>query len=234
MDGDLQNDPKDIPKLVKMLSKYDSVSGWRKKRHDSFTKKLASRFAYRLRKLFLGTDLHDFGCSLKAYRRECIDDLQLMGEMHRYIPALLEWKGYRIGEMVVRHHRRRFGQTKYGMARLFKGFIDMLAVIFWKKFSSRPLHIFGGLGIVLSLGGIALGSYMLLQKAISNIDLSGTPLPLLAVILVVIGVQFFVSGLMADIMVKSYYKSGQKVYSVREIVEKKNSTPNLTHDIKVT
>ena len=144
MDSDLQNDPEDIPLLVEEIPKRDCdcVVGWRHKRKDTVGKRLMSIVARFMRKLLLGTSLHDYGCSLKAYTSACAKDLDITGDMHRYIPPILSWKGYKICEVKVRHHPRMNGETKYGSSRLFKGFIDMFSVWFWKKFSNRPLHFF--------------------------------------------------------------------------------------------
>jgi glycosyltransferase involved in cell wall biosynthesis len=217
LDGDLQNDPADIPVLVKKLAQgYDAVSGWRKNRRDKPGKVISSRLAWLMRRVLLGTELHDFGCSMKAYRREALKEIELMGEMHRYLPALLEWKGFKIGEVVVNHHSRKFGRTKYNSTRLLKGFVDMLAVLFWRQYSSKPLHVFGGLGIILMVNGFALGSTLVILRFTIHRPL-GSILALLAVLLVILGGQFFASGLLADISVKNYYKNGRKAYSVKEV-----------------
>jgi len=222
MDADLQNDCRDIPLLVDKLNEgYDVVSGWRFERSDNASKKLFSRFANWLRRFLISEKIHDSGCSLKAYRKECFYDIDLYGDMHRYIPALLGWKGFRITEVKVRHHPRRFGETKYGFVRIIHGFMDLVNVWFWRKYSSRPLHIFGGLGLILTNVGILIGLYASYLKIFRNIDLSNTFMPVVAVFLVIVGVLFFISGLMADIMIKNYYSfNGRKPYSVEKIVRK--------------
>src|SRR3989344_4426630 len=221
MDGDLQNDPFDIPKLIDNIDGYDMVSGWRFDRKDSFSKKILSKFANCFRRLLIHDPVHDSGCSLKAYKRECLDEIDLYGDMHRYIPALLGWKGFKIGEVKVNHFQRKFGETKYNYKRLFRGLLDLLNILFWRKYSSRPLHLFGALGILLSSLGLLLGFVLLVLRLLGLKNLGESQLPLLAVLLVVIGIQFFISGLMADISIKNYYSNGKKTYSIEKIIEKK-------------
>ena len=222
MDGDLQNDPKDIPVLLAKINEgYDVVSGWRVNRHDTFGKKLASKIANRMRRVLINERIHDSGCALKAYKKECLSDIDLMGEMHRYLPAILGWKGFKIGEVKVNHRPRSHGRTKYGTARIVKGFMDLLNVLFWKKYSNRPLHVFGGLGLVLTTLGFLMGIGLLIARQFFHYSLGASQLPLLAVLMAVIGIQFFISGLMADISIKNYYKNGRKTYSIEKIVEKK-------------
>ncbi|WP_256558498.1 glycosyltransferase family 2 protein [Haloarcula marina] len=221
MDSDGQNDPSDIPKLVEKLEEgYDCVSGWRKNRDDPFAKRFFSRFASGLRQLFLGTDLHDYGCTLKVFRKPAAKDLDLSGEMHRYIPALLSWRGYRIAEVPVNHRPRRNGETKYSWQRLPKGFLDLVNVWFWQKFSGRPLHIFGGLGILSMFIGTLGGFYSAYLKFVVGANLSATALPLFAVFMIMIGVQFFISGILADIGIKGYqHAKNEEPYRVREVLE---------------
>ena len=222
MDGDLQNDPADIPLLLmKMNEGYDVVSGWRADRHDKLSKKLFSRLANKLRGYLIKDPIHDSGCSLKAFKRECFDDIDLYGEMHRYIPALLGWKGFRIGEVKVRHYSRKFGKTKYGLKRVFRGFIDLINVWFWRKYSSRPLHVFGGLGIILMFVSGVFGMYLMYLRLFGKISLVNSSLPSLAILGMIIGVQFFISGLLADIAIKNYFGSnGRKTYSIQTIIER--------------
>ena len=222
MDGDLQNNPEDIPRLVNKIQEgYDVVCGWRIQRNDTFTKKLLSRIANTLRRILITEAVHDSGCSLKAYRRECFEDIDLYGEMHRYIPALLGWKGFKITEIKVSHHQRKYGKTKYGYARVAKGLMDLINVLFWRKYSTRPLHLFGGTGLVLSMLGLLLGFGLVVARHFYGYALATSNLPLLAVFLFVIGLQFFISGLMADISVKNYYgTNGRRNYSIEKIVKK--------------
>ena len=222
MDGDLQNDPADIPKLLKKLDEgYDVVCGWRANRKDKAEKKIFSRIANMIRNLMITDPLHDSGCSLRAYRKECFEDLDLMGEMHRFIPSLLSWKGFKIAEVKVNHFPRKYGKTNYGFNRLMRGSLDLFTVVFWRKYSSRPLHLFGGIGVFLVTLGMLMGTGLLIARQIFGYALGQSQLPLLAVLLVVIGIQFFISGLMADISIRNYYKNGKKVYSIKSIVERK-------------
>ena len=221
MDADMQNDPMDIPLLVeKILEGADCVVGWRHKRKDSFFKKYISVFARYLRRMMLDMNLHDYGCSLKAYTRKCAKDLDITGEMHRYIPPILAWKGYRITEVKVDHHARFSGKAKYGTGRLLKGFVDMLGIWFWKKYSGRPLHMFAGLGIASGSVGAVLGGYSVYLRIFRSVDLSDTFLPVVSVFMVMIGVQLFVSGILADICVKTYNRATEhRQYIVDEVLE---------------
>jgi len=206
MDADLQNDPADIPKLLtKMNEGYDVVSGWRKNRQDSLGKKLFSRFAGFLRRLLTREKIHDSGCTLKAFKKECFAGLDLYGEMHRYIPAILTWRGYRVGEVIVNHRARQFGKTKYGMRRLFRGFLDLLVVKFWMQYSARPIHLFGGLGLACFGLGFLAGLDLLIRKFFYNEAIANRPLLLLVVLLLVLGVQFFAMGIITDALTKLYY-----------------------------
>ncbi|MCK5299711.1 MAG: glycosyltransferase family 2 protein [Candidatus Aenigmarchaeota archaeon] len=219
IDGDLQNDPKDIPALLaKLESGYDVVSGWRFRRKDTFFKRFFSRFASLLRRKFLGMKIHDYGCSLKAYKREALSGIELYGEMHRYIPPLLQWKGFRIGEVKVSHRNRQAGRTKYGVSRLYKGFIDMGVVWFWQKYSSRPMHMFSFIGILAGGFGVFCTFYSMYLKMIRDVSLSDTFLPTMAVFSIMIGAQMFVTGILADIIIKNYYKDSEP-YSIKDILE---------------
>jgi glycosyltransferase involved in cell wall biosynthesis len=221
MDGDLQNDPADIPKLIEKIENedYDVVCGWRADRKDPITKKITSKFANRLRKMTTGEVIHDSGCTFRAYRNECIKGMDLYGETHRYIPAMLLWKGFRIGEVKVKHHSRKYGKTKYSWKRISKGFLDLIVISFWQKFSVRPIHVFGGLGLLLSISGTILGGYLGIDRLLSGRALSDRPLFLLAILMVIIGVQFIVSGILADIMCKLYYgQNERKNYLIEKMV----------------
>jgi glycosyltransferase involved in cell wall biosynthesis len=223
MDGDLQNDPNSIPFMLEKLKKYDYdvICGWRFKRKDSFFKKIFSKFANFFRNKLIKDPVHDSGCSLRVYKNECVKDLDLMGEMHRYIPSLLILNGYKIGELKIKHHKRKYGNTKYNYTRLIKGFIDLFNVWFWRKFSSRPLHIFGILGLLIGGFGFLVSSYATYLKIFFNVNLSNTFLPHIGFFSLVLGVQFFVSGLIADICIKNYFKvSNKKPYSIKQIIRK--------------
>ncbi|MBI4779175.1 glycosyltransferase family 2 protein [Candidatus Falkowbacteria bacterium] len=221
MDGDGQNDPADIPKMINYLKEnnLDAVSGWRKNREDAFSKKLASRGADLLRRILVNDGIHDSGCALKVYRKECFAGLNLYGEMHRFIPAIIKIKGFKIGEIAVNHRPRQSGVTKYNWKRLIKGTIDLIAVWFWGKYAARPLHLLGGLGIFLLFLGIA-SSAVSIFLFFSGHDLSNTEWPLISVFFLIMGVQLFILGLMADMSSKNYYdNSKNKPYLIKEIIE---------------
>ncbi len=222
MDSDLQNDPVDIPRLVAKLDEgYDVVSGWRKYRKDTFSKRFISRGANFLRKVLIQDNIHDSGCTLKAYRKECFENLTLYGEMHRFIPALLQWRGFRVTELPTRHHARKYGKTKYSMKRVVKGFLDLIVVSFWMKYSARPIHLFGTLGIITTCIGGLVGAYLTILKIFFGVPLANRPLLLLTVLLLILGVQFIIFGVMSDILIKIYYKN-QPNYSIVEVVEGKS------------
>lgn len=226
MDGDRQNDPADIPKLVNYLEEndLDIVSGWRKNRKDTVMKKFTSRVANFLRGIIVKDNIHDSGCSLKIYKKECFDHINLYGEMHRFIPALLKIKGFEVGEVVVNHRPRTAGMTKYNWKRTIKGFVDMISLWFWSKYAVRPLHIMGAggmisifLGIVCAIWSIVL--FVLGYKMSNNI----MP-PLLTVFFIIVGLLMFIFGMMSDMMSKTYYGSGiDKSYSVKETIENKET-----------
>lgn len=222
MDGDRQNDPADIPMMLQYLkdNNLDVVSGWRKNRKDTLMKKFTSRGANLLRHILVHDGIHDSGCSLKIYKRECFEHINLYGEQHRFIPALLKIKGFSVGEVVVNHRPRTAGKTKYNWKRTIKGFVDMVSVWFWNKYSVRPLHVLGGMGIVFLLlgGGCGIWSIALfcLGYKMSNNMLP----PLLTVFLVIIGMLMFIFGLMSEILIKTYY--GVHIdtpYSIKEVYE---------------
>lgn len=222
MDSDGQNDPADIPRLVEALEErdLDCVVGWRRNREDPAGKRIASSIARVLRREFLNTDLHDMGCTMKALRRDSANAIDLNGEMHRYIPALLTWRGFDVGEIEVNHRERNNGETKYGLWRLPKGFIDMLNVWFWQKYSGRPLHIFGGLGILAGAIGFLGGFYSVYLWGVRGVSLSDTALPLFAVFMCLLGVQFFISGILADIGIKNYYAADDAdPYRVSDVLD---------------
>ena len=219
MDGDRQNDPNDITKLIRHLedNNYDVVSGWRKKRKDNFLKKFISKGALFLRNFIIKDGIHDSGCSLKIYKKECFNSITLFGEMHRFIPALLRIKGFKIGEIVVNHRPRTAGKTKYSWKRMIKGFIDMIGVWFWNKYASRPLHLMGGLGILFLFVGSLSGLYTV-YLFFKGKNLSNYLYPLLTVFLFITGIQLFISGLMSDIMSKNYFGSTKDIsYSIKSI-----------------
>lgn len=222
IDTDLQNDPADIRLLLEEMNRgnYDVVSGWRWKRKDSFMKRFFSRGANILRKILINDNIHDSGCSLKAYKRECFKDIDLFGEMHRFIPAILELQGYKVGEVKVNHYPRIHGKTNYNWKRTIKGFVDMISIWFWRKYANRPLHLFGGTGIIFSLAGLGILIWMAIEKIFYGASLAEKIWPLVGIFLILVGIQLFVSGLLADILIKNYYKERKQMnYSIKEIIE---------------
>lgn len=222
MDGDLQNDPADIPMLVSKLEEgYDLVSGWRKNRQDAkLTRLLPSKIANWLIGLVTGVKLHDYGCSLKAYRAELAADMNLYGELHRFLPALAFIEGARITEIPVRHHPRRYGQSKYGLGRTFRVLMDLFTIYFMKKFLTRPMHVFGFFGMISMILGTALGAYLTFVKLGLGEKIGHRPLLILAVLLLLTGVQLFSFGLMAELLMRTYHESQRRpIYRVREVFE---------------
>jgi len=220
LDGDLQNDPADIPMLIAKLDEgYDLVSGWRQKRQDnSISRLLPSKLANMLISRVTGVNLHDYGCSLKAYRGELAADLNLYGELHRFLPALAFIEGARISEVPVRHHARRYGKSKYGIWRTFRVLMDLLTITFMKKFLTRPMHVFGLLGMISMLLGMGLGVYLTILKLGLGQIIGNRPLLILAVVLLLAGVQLFSFGLLAELLMRTYHESqGKPIYRVREI-----------------
>jgi len=221
-DADLQNDPADIPMLMEKLEEgYDVVSGWRKKRHDNaVTRLLPSKIANGLISKITGVELHDYGCTLKAYRREVLAETKLYGEMHRFIPALASWSGAKIAECVVNHRPRTAGVAKYGLGRTWKVVLDLITVKFLGSFSTKPIYIFGGLGGLTALFGLLFGLLVISQKIHSGTDMSGNPLLLLSAVLMITTVQFILMGLLAELLVRTYHESQNRpTYVIKEILE---------------
>ncbi|MEL4898188.1 glycosyltransferase family 2 protein [Crocosphaera sp. Alani8] len=225
LDGDLQNDPADIPELVaKVEEGYDLVSGWRKNRQDDrLTRLLPSKIANWIIGRVTGVKLHDYGCSLKAYRREVISDMNLYGELHRFLPALAYIEGAKITEIPVRHHARRFGESKYGLGRTFRVVMDLLTIFFLKKFLTRPMHIFGLGGLILLITGLLIGTYLTFLKLIVGLSIGHRPLLILAVLLILSGIQLLISGLLAELIMRTYHESQKRpIYRVRQVVKSSN------------
>jgi glycosyltransferase involved in cell wall biosynthesis len=221
MDGDLQNDPADIPRLLEKIDEgYDVVSGWRVRRQDRFlTRRLPSRIANFIISQATGVKLHDYGCSLKAYRREVLSNVKLYGELHRFVPALASWMGIRVAEIPVNHAPRRFGRSKYGLRRSTKVILDLLTVKFLLDYGTRPIQIFGFLGMLCFVTGTGLGVYLSYLKLFEYIALRERPLLLLAVLLVVLGVQLIIMGLLGELVVRTYHEAQDKpIYVVREVL----------------
>ena len=215
MDADLQDDPAEIPHLLAELQKgFDLVSGWKKQRHDPFIKKYSSRFFNYVTKVMSGIKIHDFNCGLKAYRKSVVKNISVQGELHRYIPVLADWKGYKISEVAVKHHPRRYGKTKFGISRFFKGFIDLITVIFTTRYIKRPLHFFGVLGAVTFLLGFVIDAYLSILWILDKIHLSNRPLLFLGTVLIIVGVQFFSLGLIGEMLVHNTKKEDD--YGIKE------------------
>ena len=202
MDADLQDDPDEIARFVETLDLgYDLVSGWKKERHDPLNKTLPSRFFNKVTAVISGVALNDFNCGFKAYRREIFDSIQLYGELHRYVPVLANALGYRIAEIPVRHHARRFGTSKYGVARYLRGFLDLLTVVLITRFAYRPGHLFGGIGTVLAASGTAALGYLIGLKVLTGASIGNRPLLLLAVLAVIVGMQLILFGMLAELII---------------------------------
>jgi glycosyltransferase involved in cell wall biosynthesis len=219
IDADLQNDPADIPALMARIDEgYDVVSGWRVDRQDRFLdRRLPSLIANRLIGWATGVRIHDYGCSLKAYRREVLQDVQLYGELHRFIPALARAAGATVTEIPVHHHPRRYGKAKYGLSRTVKVFLDILAVRFLMSFSTRPIHIFGLLGLASFFSGLVVLVYLAIVRLFLLQPIANRPLTLLGILLTMLGVQLVTSGLLAELVIRTYYESqGKSIYTVRE------------------
>lgn len=219
LDGDLQNDPTDIAKLLdKMDEGFDVVSGWRKDRKEPFlSRRLPSMIANRLIAFITGVEIHDTGCTLKAYRKEVLEDTHLYGEMHRFIPATAQIMGARIAEVVVKHHPRKFGKAKYGINRTLRVILDALTVKFLLSYQTRPMHFFGKLGVFIGgLGGI-LFVWLIYQRVFLSLPLSSRPAFLVSIFFVLIGLQFIMTGLLAEMLTRIYFESQhKKIYTVRK------------------
>lgn len=220
MDADLQNDPRDIPKLLEKIDEgFDCVSGWRKDRQDDkFTRILPSKIANWMISTVTGVRLHDYGCSLKAYRREILEDVQLYGEMHRFIPALARWAGARITEVVVSHYPRRFGSSKYGLSRTIRVFLDLLTVKFLLSYVTRPIQVFGKWGLISGGIGFIMALWLSFRKFAFHEDIGSRPALLLAVLLILVGFQFITMGLLAELQARTYFEAqGKPIYAIRAI-----------------
>lgn len=221
MDADLQNDPKDIPRLLERAKEYDVVSGWRKNRKDPFfSRRLPSMIANYLISKVTGVYLHDYGCTLKAYRKEVVKNIRLYGEMHRFIPAIANWIGATFTEEVVGHHHRRFGKSKYGISRTLRVLLDLLTVKFLQSFSTRPIHAFGTPGLILGGIGFLISLYLTYAKLALGYQIGGRPLLLLAVLLIILGAQLVVMGLLGEMLARVYHESqGKAIYTIRKILK---------------
>ncbi len=219
MDADLQNDPKDIARLLEKLDEgFDVVSGWRKNRQDKLvSRKIPSQIANRIISWIGGVPLHDYGCSLKAYRRDVIQDVRLYGEMHRFIPIYASWAGARVTEIPVDHHARTMGKSKYGISRTVKVVFDLMTIKFMASYQTKPIYVFGTFGLIAFLLSMFAGLWAFALKFIYGVSFILTPLPVIAIVLLAISMQFFLMGLLAEMLVRTYHESQNKtIYAVRE------------------
>jgi glycosyltransferase involved in cell wall biosynthesis len=221
MDADLQNDPADISRLLDKLNEgYDVVSGWRKNRQDKMiSRKIPSKIANRIISWIGGVPLHDYGCSLKAYRREVIQDVRLYGEMHRFIPIYASWAGARVAEIPVDHHARTMGKSKYGISRTIKVIFDLMTIKFMAEYHTKPIYVFGTFGMIAFFLAAFAGVWAVVLKIFQGTSFILTPLPVITVVMLAISVQFFLMGLLAELLVRTYHESQDKTtYAVRERV----------------
>lgn len=219
LDADLQNDPGDIPLLLSTLAQgYDVVSGWRKDRQDAaISRNFVSRMANRMISRISGVSLHDYGCTLKAYRREVLEGMRLYGEMHRFVPIYASWMGAKVTEIPVRHHARKFGKSKYGLERTMKVILDLMVVKFLSRYLVKPIYVFGGFAAACFGFGTLAFFYMLYLKFVEGTSMIQTPLPILVAMLVLVGIMSIMMGLLAEIMMRTYFESrGLPAYNVRD------------------
>jgi len=219
MDADLQNDPADIARLLEKLDEgFDVVSGWRKNRQDKLiSRKIPSQIANRIISAIGGVHLHDYGCSLKAYRRDVLQDVKLYGEMHRFIPIYASWAGARVTEIPVDHHARTMGKSKYGISRTIKVVFDLITIKFMASYQTKPLYVFGSFGLIAFLLSMVSGVWSIILKIFYGTSFILTPLPLITIVMLAISVQFFLMGLLAELLVRTYHESQDKaIYAVRE------------------
>lgn len=215
MDADLQDDPAEIENLVNKLEEgFDMVSGWKKKRMDPLIKKTSSKFFNFITRVMTGIKIHDFNCGLKAYRKEVVEKIKVYGELHRYIPVLANWQGFTVSETPVKHHPRRYGKTKFGISRFFKGFVDLLTVIFTTRYIKRPLHLFGFFGALAIFIGFVINGYLTYEWFFLDKHLSNRPLLFFGMLLIIVGVQFFSVGLLGEIIVHN--TQDEKEYSIKD------------------
>jgi len=222
MDSDLENDPRDIPRLLAKLDEgYDVVSGWRQTRWQGkfLTRKLPSMLANKLISKITGVPLHDYGCTLKAYRREVIEGIPLYGEMHRFIPAYAAWQGARVTEIPVSYERRKFGKSNYGIGRTFKVLLDLLLIRFLDRYMDRPIHFFGGIGFILFAAGLFTGTLAIVLRLFWGLHFVETPLPVVTALFLITGLNFLVMGIMSEMLMRIYYESkGAKQYRIKDTV----------------
>jgi glycosyltransferase involved in cell wall biosynthesis len=215
MDADLQDDPTEIPNLVNEINKgKDLISGWKKKRRDPITKTIPSKFFNFVTSVLTGIPIHDFNCGLKAYKKDIIKEINVYGELHRYLPALAHWKGYNVGELPVQHHARKYGKTKFGFGRFWKGFLDLITMLFTTRYMQRPLHLFGFWGMIFTLAGVIIDGWLVVEWAMGRTALSNRPLFLGGILLMIVGVQFISIGLVGEMITKT--RNVSEEYSIKE------------------
>lgn len=228
LDADLQNDPNDIPKLLNLIEEgYDLVSGWRKNRQDrALDRKIPSIIANKLISFVSGIKLHDYGCSLKAYKKDILEGVRLYGELHRFLPVCASWNGAKVVELEVNHRPRMFGKSKYGLGRTYKVILDLIVLKFLSDFSTKPIYFFGGFSFVCFLFSSLLALWSVYLKIFRNIDLDGTPLLIFSAVFIIVGVQFLLMGILADLVMRTYFESqNKKTYQIKESV-------NLEHNYR--
>lgn len=225
MDADLQDSPEEIPGLFKMITQdgFDLVSGWKKKRHDPITKTIPSKFYNWTTRVFFGIKLHDMNCGLKAYKNEVVKNVEVYGEMHRYIPVIAKWAGYKkIGEKVVEHRKRKYGVTKFGIDRFIKGYLDLLTINFVSRFAQRPMHFFGAMGSLLFFAGFVIASYLAYAKFFMEVyKMTDRPLFYFGLLAMILGTMLFLTGFLADMIVRN--SPGRGIYNIKNKINfKKN------------
>ncbi len=217
MDADLQDDPAEIPGLVKRINEgLDLVSGWKKVRRDPISKTIPSKFFNFVTGVMTGIKIHDFNCGLKAYKKEVVKTVKVYGELHRYVPALAHWEGFKVGEMVVQHRARKYGKTKFGIGRFWKGFLDLATVLFTTRYFRRPLHLFGVWGILSVLAGFIVDAGLVVEWFLGETSLSNRPLFLGGVLLIIVGIQFISIGLLGEMISKS--RQAEEVYVIKDFI----------------
>ena len=217
MDADLQDDPVEIPSFVKRINEgFDLVSGWKKVRRDPITKTIPSRFFNFVTSLMTGIRIHDFNCGFKAYKKDVVKTVRVYGELHRYVPALAHWEGFRVGEMVVHHRPRKYGKTKFGIGRFWKGFLDLLTMLFTTRYFRRPLHLFGFWGLTSVVAGLIIDGWLTVEWFLGETALSNRPLFLGGILLIIVGIQFISIGLLGELISKS--KQSDEEYAIRDLI----------------
>jgi glycosyltransferase involved in cell wall biosynthesis len=215
MDADLQDDPQEIPRLIQKLEEgNDLVSGWKKKRYDPLSKRIPSKFFNWFVSKVSGIRLHDFNCGLKIYRKEVVKILKLYGQLHRFIPMLAHWQGFRVSEIPVQHHPRKYGQSKFGVSRFTSGLFDLITIVFLSKFKKRPLHLFGVAGLIAFMSGLAISLYLTIERIFTRSYLSNRPILFLGILLIIVGIQFVSIGLLGEMITET--QTDQNGVSIRK------------------